>query len=81
MPADVKTKLESHPKGLKITSRWRRLAALDIEPEFGPAAVRETRLQERDQKLTIFIEGQGAQGELVAGERANTTSFKPMHAM
>lgn len=46
MPADVKTKLEKAvQKALESPAVGERLAALDIKPEFGPAAALQTRLQ------------------------------------
>ena len=60
MPADVKTKLEKAiQKALKLPAVGERLAALDIEPEFGPAAVLQTRLQNEIKNWTIFIEAKG----------------------
>ena len=60
IPADVKTKLEKAiQKALKLPAVGERLAALDIEPEFGPAAVLQTRLQNEIKNWTIFIEAKG----------------------
>jgi len=60
MPADVKTKLESAiQKALKSPTVVERLAALDIEPEFGPAAMLQTRLQNEIKNWTTFIEAKG----------------------
>ena len=60
MPADVKTKLEKAiQKALKLPAVGGRLAALDIEPEFGPAAVLQTRLQNEIKNWTVFIEAKG----------------------
>jgi len=60
MPADVKTKLEKAiQKALKLPAVGERLAALDIEPEFGPAAVLQTRLQNEIKNWTTFIEAKG----------------------
>ena len=60
MPADVKTKLENAiQKALKSPTVVERLAALDIEPEFGPAAMLQTRLQNEIKNWTTFIEAKG----------------------
>jgi tripartite-type tricarboxylate transporter receptor subunit TctC len=60
MPADVKTKLEKAiQKALKLPAVGERLAVLDIEPEFGPAAVLQTRLQNEIKNWTTFIEAKG----------------------
>src|SRR6478609_4993195 len=60
MPADVKTKLENAiQKALKSPVVGERLAALDIEPEFGPAAVLQTRLQNEIKNWSTFIEAKG----------------------
>src|SRR6476660_6545194 len=60
MPADIKAKLEKAiQKALKLPAVGERLAALDIEPEFGPAAVLQTRLQNEIKNWTIFIQAKG----------------------
>ncbi len=60
MPADIKTKLENAiQKALKSPTVVERLAALDIEPEFGPAAMLQTRLQNEIKNWTTFIEAKG----------------------
>ena len=60
MPADVKTKLEKAvQKALELPAVGERLAALDIKPEFGPAAALRTRLQNEIKNWTTFIEAKG----------------------
>jgi tripartite-type tricarboxylate transporter receptor subunit TctC len=60
MPADVKTKLEKAvQKALESPAVGERLAALDIKPEFGPAAALQTRLQNEIKNWTTFIEAKG----------------------
>ncbi len=60
MPADVKTKLEKAvQKALESPAVGERLAALDIKPEFGPAAALRTRLQNEIKNWTTFIEAKG----------------------
>src|SRR5215510_1957538 len=57
MPADVKTRLENAiQKALKSPAVSERLAALDIKPEFGPATVLQTRLQNEIKNWSTFIE-------------------------
>jgi tripartite-type tricarboxylate transporter receptor subunit TctC len=46
-------------KALKSPTVVERLAALDIEPEFGPAAMLQTRLQNEIKNWTTFIEAKG----------------------
>jgi tripartite-type tricarboxylate transporter receptor subunit TctC len=60
MPADVKTKLENAiQKALKSPAVGERLAALDIKPEFGRAAVLQTLLRNEIKNWTTFIEAKG----------------------
>jgi tripartite-type tricarboxylate transporter receptor subunit TctC len=60
MPADVKMKLEKAvQKALESPAVGERLAALDIKPEFGPAAALQTRLQNEIKNWTTFIEAKG----------------------
>jgi len=60
MPADVKMKLEKAvQKALESPAVGERLAALDIKPEFGPAAALRTRLQNEIKNWTTFIEAKG----------------------
>lgn len=60
MPADIKTKLEKAvQKALESPAIGERLAALDIKPEFGPAAALQTRLQNEIKNWTTFIESKG----------------------
>ena len=60
MPAEVKAKLENAiQKALKSPTVVERLAVLDIEPEFGPAAMLQTRLQNEIKNWTNFIEAKG----------------------
>jgi tripartite-type tricarboxylate transporter receptor subunit TctC len=46
-------------KALKSPAVVERLAVLDIEPEFGPAAVLQTRLQNEIKNWSTFIEAKG----------------------
>jgi tripartite-type tricarboxylate transporter receptor subunit TctC len=60
IPADVKTKLENAiQKALKSPAVGERLAALDIKPEFGPAAALQTLLRNEIKNWTTFIEAKG----------------------
>jgi tripartite-type tricarboxylate transporter receptor subunit TctC len=60
LPADVKAKLENAiQKALKSPAVGERLAALDIEPEFGPAAALQMRLQNEIKNWSTFIEAKG----------------------
>lgn len=60
MPADVKAKLEKAvQKALKSPAIVERLAALDIQPEFGPGATLQARLQNEIKNWSTFIEAKG----------------------
>jgi tripartite-type tricarboxylate transporter receptor subunit TctC len=46
-------------KALKSPAVGERLAALDIKPEFGPAAALQTLLRNEIKNWTTFIEAKG----------------------
>jgi tripartite-type tricarboxylate transporter receptor subunit TctC len=60
MPADIKAKLEKAvQKALESPAVGERLAALDIKPDFGPAAALQTRLLNEIKNWSTFIEAKG----------------------
>lgn len=60
MPADVKSKLEKAiQKALQSPALRERLAALDITPDFGPAAVLQKQLINEIKNWSSFIEAKG----------------------
>src|SRR6476646_4154751 len=60
MPADIKAKLEKAvQKALESPAVGERLAALDIKPDFGPAAALQTRLLNEIKNWSTFLAAKG----------------------
>src|SRR5262249_61337029 len=72
---------DRYPNALKPARRWRAPACTRHRTGIRTRRGAADAAAERDQKLEYLYRGQGAQGELMRCEQADTTSVKRMLAI